>query len=257
MTPVLAFTGSGGKTTTSESLAREAAARGHRVVLTTTTKIRVPPRHAPASSLDEVREALATLGPALDPPEPLFVGDASPDRKKLTGPSPELLEEIRRSGLVDLVVVEADGSRGASLKAYRETEPVWPLHVDRGCVLVGVDVLGEGRESSLVHRAPDLWCFLGLSEEARLSPEDVARAIFLQPGYLDRGDCPLTILLNKVDTPARVDAARRLQAAFEAHLAGSPVEALAWRGTCVPSEVEITWRRGPDASIRGQGGVEA
>lgn len=243
--PLLAFTGSGGKTTTSELLGRAATAAGHRVIITTTTKIRVPLRHAPVRSLDDVREALRSLGPALDPPEPLFAGDAASDGKKLTGPSLDLLEEMRRARVADVILVEADGSRGASVKRYRAEEPVMPLHVDRTCVLLGVDVLGADLHSPLVHRAEHLWPWLGLAPGERLAASDVARAIFLQPEYLDCGGPRVTLLLNKVDSPPLADNARALLAAFEPYLEASPLEGVHWRGSLVAGEVECLWERTP------------
>ena len=237
--PLLTFTGSGGKTTTSEELARGAAAAGQRVILTTTTKIRVPASHAAAWSLEGVKQALA----AVEPGEPLFLGEASPDGKKLTGPGLDLLEEIRRSRIADLVVVEADGSRGASVKFYRDDEPVMPVHADRACILVGVDVVGAEAASPLVHRGDRLWPWLGLAPEAALSPSDVARAVFTQPGYLDRLGTRSTLMLNKIDTPALEEKAQALWRAFEPYLEESRLEAVYRRGTLIPGGVEVAWER--------------
>lgn len=232
---LVAFTGSGGKTTCAETLAREASAAGLPVVLTTTTKMRVPAHCLWAESADEVRAALATAT------EPVILGRVAEDGRKLLGPPPALLDALALDGLI---AVEADGSRGASVKAYRDGEPVVPASTMASVVMVGVDAVGAGCASPLVHRGERLWPFLGLAADAVLSADDVARAVFTQPGYLDRLHGRVAVLLNKVDDGAAIRSGRTLRSAFAPFLASSPVERLLWRGSAVDGQVSVLWRRG-------------
>jgi len=217
----VAFTGSGGKTTCAEALARSAG----RTVLTTTTKMRVPERCLDPRSVDEVA---AALGPA-----PLILGRVADDGRKLVGPPRDVLEAVIAARVADLVVIEADGSRGASVKGYRDQEPVVPRGADHVVVLIGVDALGTGRHSPLVHRAERLWSLLGLDDEDVLDAPALARAIFEQPGYLPAG---CTLLLNKVDSPQALDAAHAIHEAIAPRLSGAA--RVLWRGRMLKGEVQ-------------------
>lgn len=235
---VVAFTGSGGKTTCSEGLATEAAALGKRVIVTTTTKIRVPPHALAPRSVDDVREALATTQ------GPLFVGVVAEDGKKMRGLAPDLLDAIIEARCADLTVIEADGSRGASVKGYRPEEPVLPAHVDRLCVVVGPDAVGADRASPLVHRPDVLWPLLGLSEDARLTAELVARALLEQPSYLGGARRFATsILVNKVDDAPTLTRARALVDALAPHLTARGVTQVLARGQALDGGVTVLWRR--------------
>lgn len=237
-----AFTGSGGKTTCCEQLARDAVAAGYRTVLTTTTKMRVPPHCLDPHGVADVAKALDGAT------EPLILGRVADDGRKLLGPPVALLEELASTRACDLIVIEADGSRGASIKGYREGEPIVPRGTDRVVVLVGVDAMGAGREDPLVHRSEILWPFLELGDDERLDAAAIARALLEQPGYFDRlNGAPAAILINKVDDGETTMRGRRLRRGLRAGMTrglhSDCVDRLLWRGKAVDGGVAPLWIR--------------
>src|SRR5271169_5840738 len=103
---------------------------------------------------------------------PLLLGDASEDAieetleefgwltllgewvrpDKLKGISPKRVDRLTERA--DLVLVEADGARGRSLKLPAPYEPVLPKSTGHVVVLAGLDVLGAPLTEALVHRLP-------------------------------------------------------------------------------------------------------
>lgn len=235
-TVTVVFTGCGGKTTCSEAMAAEALALGRRVILTTTTKIRVPSQHVDASSTADVARALRTAR------EVLVLGRVAPDGKKLQGPPLTLLEALREEAVANLIVIEADGSRGASVKGYRDGEPVLPRHVDRACVVLGIDAIGADRQSPLVHRPEILWPLLGLRDDARLTVEDVARAVLDQHAFLGHAsEIATAILINKIDDPRALELADMLVKILAPHLVERGVTAVFLRGRALAESVVAVW----------------
>ncbi|MDP3046350.1 MAG: selenium cofactor biosynthesis protein YqeC, partial [Chloroflexota bacterium] len=147
----VAFVGAGGKTSAMMRLARELASQGRTVVVTTTTHIREPlfgqvaavvlePDGATLlSQLPGLLQRFGVVAVASGYAEPV---PGEPYRK-LAGISPALVDEIAVLPGVDAVLVEADGARGASLKAPAEYEPVVPLSTTLLVPVAALDALGR------------------------------------------------------------------------------------------------------------------
>ena len=72
---------------------------------------------------------------------------------KVVGLPTEWVDELWATGMIDQLVVEADGSRGASLKAFAAHEPQAPSTTTLMVQVVGMDVLGMRLSEPHVHRA--------------------------------------------------------------------------------------------------------
>jgi len=217
----VAAVGAGGKTATLGRLAQEARERSWTVLLTTTTHMgrgrAVGPVLIEEEGPDDARleRALARSGAAT-----LLGGRVRED--KLRGVSAERVCAVSR--MADLVLVEADGARGRSLKLPDSHEPVLPATADAVIVLAGLDVVGAALDERLVHR-------LELVREAlpgveRLDPPAVAAALSHPAGYGSRGgSARLLAFLNKAESPERwrdaEEIARRIAPPFERVVAGS------------------------------------
>src|SRR5262245_57009270 len=148
---LVAVAGAGGKTTLVYRLAREAREAGLRVVVSTTTHMGTLPEETtgavflaadgdPGPALDDAlrREKRATvLGPRVR-------------EDKLEGLPPERVDALRDRA--DLVLVEADGARGRSLKVPAPHEPVVPGRTSLLVVVAALDVLGAPLDEEKVHR---------------------------------------------------------------------------------------------------------
>ena len=170
----LAIVGAGGKSEALFGLAAGARSRGHSVLVTTTTALR-DPRSEEGRAFDRFVLEPRLAGPAEGAPSASLVrcapasvtvlATAFREGGKIEGPPPIRFEELR--GAADLILVEADGSRGHSIKAPASHEPVLPegLGLVIGCI--GLDCLGRPAEAATVHRLDD---FLAVTDLAPGEP---------------------------------------------------------------------------------------
>ncbi|MDH3540578.1 MAG: selenium cofactor biosynthesis protein YqeC [Acidimicrobiia bacterium] len=166
---LVAFTGGGGKTTLLLELSRELAARGDRVLVTTTTRLGLDQTDgvAVAWSLDPFQ-----LESALDATGTLFVLSEGDDHK-VRGYEPEIVDELFADTSASYVLVEADGSRGRPLKAPAEHEPVIPAAASIVVVVLGIDAIGRTFFEA-AHRPAAAVALTGLAEHDRITAEAAA-----------------------------------------------------------------------------------
>ena len=198
---VLSFVGSGGKTTFLFALANELAQQGRRVAVTTTTRIfRPDAQQCPQVVTDGDKHKINAL---LAQARLVTVG-MQQENGKLSSPGEEMLDYLRRSA--DVLLIEADGSRGLPLKATSEYEPVvWPK-TRRVVAVVGLSALGEplGRVCHRAHLAQEL---LRTGVEHIVTPLDVVRLVTQCYGQFG---ARLTVALNQADSAYLRDRAREI-----------------------------------------------
>lgn len=208
---VVAVAGAGGKTTLVYALAAQARAAGMRVLVTTTTHMGTLPEEVTGPVFVEaegglgagLRKALAEQGRAT-----LLGRRVRPD--KLEGVAPERIDELAADA--DLVLVEADGARGRSLKLPAEHEPVVPSATTLLVVVAALDALGAPLDEDRVHRLERV---VDVAGGARHIDEDTMAACLLHPaGYPARAPAGarLSAFLNKVEGAVREAAAQRIAA---------------------------------------------
>jgi probable selenium-dependent hydroxylase accessory protein YqeC len=208
---VVAVAGAGGKTTLVYRLAEEARRSGLRVLVTATTHMGTLPE--------------ATTGPVFieadGDPEPGLERELSrgglvtllgrrvrPD--KLEGVRPERVDHLARC--TDVILVEADGARGRSLKTPAEHEPVVPLSTTLLVVVAALDVLGQPLAEAHVHRIERVAAASGRAPGSVVD-EDVVVATLRDPsGYPSRVPprARAGVFLNKVEGEAALAAAGRI-----------------------------------------------
>ena len=206
---VISVTGAGGKTSLIFAWARELAADGKNVVITTTTHMYRPER----MEEDGIRIV------ASDDPE-------RPD--KVTAPPEDVLESLRDTA--DVVLIEADGSRRMPLKWPADWEPVIPDYTDITVCVAGLSALGR-RTADVVYNAEGLPDVLKReTADMNLIHAIVSSRDGGQKGV--RGD--FRVFMNQVDDDIdRLAAAYRMQQIFAVMGIQS-----AW-GTLMPEEPKI------------------
>ncbi|MDJ0496548.1 MAG: selenium cofactor biosynthesis protein YqeC [Acidimicrobiia bacterium] len=201
---LVSLVGGGGKSTLLFGLGDELSAAGKRVVLTTTTKMgrnQVLAVPTVCWSAD-----LACVVAALDEPGPVMMLTYGDDHK-VTGPTPQVVDDLFATLDADYVLVEADGSKGRPLKAPAGHEPVVPAASTTVAILVGIDAVGRPL-SQVTHRAEMAQTFLGTGPDHILTAADCA-AIVLHPAGALR-TCPshsrVIVVITKVTPNSEADA---------------------------------------------------
>ena len=131
---VISVVGAGGKTSLIFAWARELAASGKQVIITTTTHMYRPER---------MEEGGIKVIAADDPERP----------DKLMALPADVLEGLRETA--DVILIEADGSKRMPLKWPGDNEPAIPDYTDVTVCVAGLSALGH-RTSDVIYRADEL-----------------------------------------------------------------------------------------------------
>ncbi|HPZ43140.1 MAG TPA: selenium cofactor biosynthesis protein YqeC [Bacillota bacterium] len=210
---IISLVGGGGKTTLMFRLAGELALQ-KKVIITTTTKIYRPsPDKYPLLLLGrdeqkekEKKELAGYLQSGLIP----VVGSELLQNKKVDGITGGQLNMLAK--YADYILVEADGSKGRSLKGHLDFEPVIPALTTVLVVVIGADVLGKTLDDEYVHRSYIVSQRTGRKEGSLIDPEIIADLIN-HPEELLR-DCPsgakVVAFINKLDCLKNPAEGRRL-----------------------------------------------
>jgi probable selenium-dependent hydroxylase accessory protein YqeC len=219
---VVGIAGAGGKTTLLGRLADEARETGLSVLVTCTTNMGAlaGPREAWIFDSDgdadtRIEQALRESGRAR------LLGERLRE-DKLRGVAPERVDAL--AGRAELVLVEADGARGRSLKAPGPHEPVLPATTTLLIVVAGLDAIGQPFGPEAVHRYEVAAALSGAAAERPIDEPLVAAILGHPDSYPSRrpGDARLALFLNKAERAGGQQAAERL-----ARLLAPPYERVA------------------------------
>jgi molybdenum cofactor cytidylyltransferase len=201
---VVSFVGGGGKTTSMFRLAAELCAAGLRVVTTTTTHISKEQVHlAPASvSLD----ALDSLAARLDEHGHCLIIGAPDGKGRVFGASSQLIAALRDRPDIDVILIEADGSRSLPFKAPGKHEPVVPEITTILVPIAGLNSLGAPLDENHVHRSEIAAALAQAPLGSPITAETIARVLSHPEGGAKQlpAGAKLAPLLNKADTDAAV-----------------------------------------------------
>ena len=201
--------GAGGKTTLVYRLAAEAQAAGLRVLVTTTTHMGTLAEATTGPVLVEAESAIeADLARALATGGRATVLGRRVRPDKLEGLAPERVDAL--AATADLVLVEADGARGRSLKVPAAHEPVIPASTTVVIVVAALDVLGRPLDAATVHRLDLVCAATGATEGTLVGPDLVAAALVHPSSYPSRirAGVRAGVFLNKADGEVAVAVAR-------------------------------------------------
>jgi probable selenium-dependent hydroxylase accessory protein YqeC len=198
---VIALIGGGGKTSLMYALAREFAARGEKVITTTTTKI-FPPNEDQAPHLLLTRDdpQLATLDRALAEFGHVVLGKFIIESNgKIEGIGDDVLEICLRNA--NRIIIEADGAAGRPVKAPEEWEPVIPTMTDLVIPVIGLDCLGKPATDQWVFRLKRFLDVTGLEQSEPITPAALASLLAHPAGSLKGvgADSNIIPFLNKED----------------------------------------------------------
>ena len=200
---IVCLTGGGGKTTLMYALGRELAAKGSRVLLTTTTRIQRPTQEQSQYYLEDEDPDAIRL-----PEHPCTFTAARPAAE---GHNPEYprgfdaacIDLLWTSKAADWIIVEADGSACRPLKAPSEKEPVIPSLTCAAIAVVGLSGVGQAFSDRWVFRPGPFALLSGLRPGETVTPEGVARVIAHSQGLLKGtpARAQRAVFLNQADLP--------------------------------------------------------
>ena len=202
---LVSFVGAGGKTTALQRLSVELVTAGGRIAVTTTTAMFAHQLAALAPLIlrdCEDTSLSSRCGSALRRPGIVALSGSLWDGGKVKGLTPQEVDALWMARVADSIVVEADGSRGLSLKAFGEDEPQLPAGSTMVVVVAGLDVLDRPLDEAHVHRPEVLQSILGVPKGCIVTPRLVGSAVALQVAHV-RESTPgaqVVVLLNKADT---------------------------------------------------------
>jgi len=197
---VVSFVGGGGKTSSMFRLASELSAEGLRVLSTTTTHIseaqaRMAPTSISLEELDSLQSQLNRHGHCL------LIGP--PDGKgRVLGPPPQSIALLRDRADIDVILVEADGSRSRPFKAPAGYEPVVPEATTILVPIAGLNALGTPLDEDHAHRSEIIASITGQPLGSAINASTLA-AILPHPEGGAKQRPPgarLVPLLNKADS---------------------------------------------------------
>jgi len=208
---VVAVAGAGGKTTLIYRLAAEARHSGLRVLVTTTTHMGTLPEATTGPVFIEADgDPMAGIERALSEGGLATVLGRRVRADKQAGVPPERVDELVRRA--DLVLVEADGARGRSLKTPAEHEPVVPRSTTVLLVVAALDALGQPLDEAHVHRLDRVAAAAGRAPGSTVDEDVIVAALRDPAGYpsrVPRGSRG-AVFLNKAETEAALAAAARI-----------------------------------------------
>ena len=153
---IVTIYGAGGKTSFMQSLAKDLVLCGHKVIQTTTTKIRRPAL-IPSIIGPDIQAVMEELRTCLQGAPMASLGSSLTADGKLLGIAPSWPDSILKEEIADYILVEADGAARKPIKGYAHYEPVFPVNSCMLIPILGLDAIGCPVTAENVHR-PDLFC---------------------------------------------------------------------------------------------------
>ena len=166
---VIAYVGSGGKTTLIHRRADELRCQGKRVLITTSTRMFIEKDTLLTDDAWTIIDRLNQTGYAMA---------GVPFGEKI-GPLSEGTY-LAACGHADVVLVEADGSKHMPLKFPAAHEPVIPANAGEIIVVCGLQALGKPARE-VCHRLELVKACLGICDDTLMTADHIIR--LLQEGY--------------------------------------------------------------------------
>ncbi len=207
---LVAFTGGGGKSSLMIALAQQLPGK---VLLTTTTRMFADQIDAACAILPATACTYPDLSLLDDRERPtektIIVGPLQAD--KVTGIPLDLPQRLLARPDIDIVLVEADGSKMLPIKAPAAHEPALPLGVNLVVPVVGIDALHQPIKEA-AHRPELVSRLLGKDEGDSLTKVDIATLVSHEEAGLKEVPAKVRVVavINKVETSAQLADAQRI-----------------------------------------------
>ncbi len=197
----IAITGGGGKTTLLRLLSSFCRAEGLSVLITTTTKMQNPLFYDYEADYVYLDEKDVLLHEVRKGEKVFFANRADYDIKKVLSPRLEVLSLLKER--YDVLIYEADGSRGLPLKIHSERDPVIIDGTDSVIAVMGLSAIGEKAYSVVFGDDSDRDVDASYIRDYLVSPEGLLKGM--------SGHTENVIIINQADGyEDRIDEVRKV-----------------------------------------------
>lgn len=199
---VVSIVGSGGKTTLMFKLADELKDT-YKVLVTTSTKIYMPDKKYKIyttlenfiNNHDEIENGIIVVA-----------GGYNAESNKLIGINDDDSDILMKH--FDIILIEADGSRGLPLKGWKEHEPVILKASDKTIGIITANTINKRIDSDFVYNYDEFNILTDYSD--RLDFEAVQKICTRKNGLFKNSDGYVYLFLNQADTEEDVKNSREL-----------------------------------------------
>lgn len=202
---IICFVGAGGKTTMMFKLAEELRC-GSKVLVTTTTKIYVPPK--------DKYDFICTDGEMLHKYTVMkengiyVLGSGVNQEAKVLGLNEKQLDELALH--FDYILIEADGSKEKQLKGWSEFEPVVYSKTTKTVGIIDIQSLGMLINEDKVHRSKIFCEITGADQGDTVKLEHLTKLIMHPQGLFKDAQGEKILYINKVEDPEQLVLAKLL-----------------------------------------------
>jgi molybdenum cofactor cytidylyltransferase len=211
---VLAFVGAGGKSSAISRLVGELQQTTPVLISTTTRLARGQSSLATAHFTTQDPSWAAELKTRMESGESVLLTAGLSEEDKWTSPkADDLLSAFAIAQAASgVMLVEADGARGRSLKAPAEHEPAMPSFATQVVLVCAIDAVGATLSNDRVHRPELAGPILGLEPGSTITPGHVAKLLADSRGGLKGVSPGVTVrcLVNKIQTGQQLSAGREI-----------------------------------------------
>jgi len=217
---IVAVVGCGGKSSLIELMAE--GLRDKKVLISTTTKI-FPPKMNDimvTAIKTAVTDSLCETLEECEEHEPRMGVQCMGILNRASGKL-EALPEAFLAGLLpryDVVLLEADGSRGIHCKGWLANEPVVPHYCTHTVGLITMNALGKPAGENTVHRLPEFFALTGVGEGRTITMAALEAMVCAPNGMFKNSVGQLYVIVNQVEDDVTAAIAQTfLQAIKEKH----------------------------------------
>lgn len=205
---VISFVGGGGKTTSIYKLADELTRKGKRVIVTTTTHMKMPK--------DKVvlNNNIYDINKIFEDGDFVTVGIKDKD-DKISALSIEQANELKE--ICDFLLIEADGAKMLPLKAPASHEPVILKISSMVIGVCGIDSLGK-KIKETCHRSNIVSKIVRKSENDIVDEDDIVTILSSKDGTMkdvDLDAMQFRVIINKVDNDELLGKAIKITKVLE------------------------------------------
>ena len=186
---VIAVVGAGGKTTRIHKLAEQYRTLGKKVLVTTTTHMYREDGCILSGNVEEIKDRLTSCG--------YCMAGMPAQYGKIQSLPKSVYEQV--CAYADIVLVEADGSKGMPVKYPADHEPVIPDNATEIHIVMGLCAIGHPIKD-VCHRMEQVLKCLEVTEDTLLTMEHTQKLVeegYLKPLKKTYPKVPLKIFFNE------------------------------------------------------------